>query len=466
MKKLRVMALGSGLKVKKKVLALIGLIILIILLAVAFIFIDWSKELGNKESNSTTPGGLADDSEAALLSDFQPYRVDDSELKVKIYSENYGKIGSMALFDTCDSKLEKKGEEADKIGDQVLEKPNHCVLHFWGQSESAYILLPDGSLIAVDGSAVIQVNLFDKETRIVQTDGRGYYRIAKQPEGKKFTIQMGNQIFSATGTEIIAHAYQIPMADEIAEQSKRIDEMELTKEEVDEMLAPNWRIGFGVIEGKGEIFARDGSGEKLTASASNYFGFDFQEYGKKEVKKSSRGSIYNLTESIKSLAADYNERKSMYGNIKNYLESFLSAQIDISDKYYGIGKFNSLERNKTAEILDAYLYDFAQLSEVQLKEAERESAEFYKEWARLSETYDGSSSPGASYEAGDKSNQDSGSQPSSGYESKKTPTYFYSDSPSNSTSERCFNKGTASYQLFCGSSVGGGSVVGGKCCLP
>lgn len=92
-----------------------------------------------------------------------------------------------------------------------IARPNHCAVENAGLGQNIgkndldyYLLLPDGSLISMDGSMIgkIQVNINQDGTTIVQADGKAYYRIQKQESGKKFVIRVGDQTFTATGTEV------------------------------------------------------------------------------------------------------------------------------------------------------------------------------------------------------------------------------------------------------------------------
>lgn len=114
----------------------------------------------------------------------------------------------------CDPQLnlnevtELKGQNYTK----GVDRPNHCrVIAGYFQAKSSagnpvntFVLLPDGSLLTLDGSIVstIQINIDDDGTRIVQSSGNVYYRIAKQSTDKKFVIQAGNQEFTAHGTKV------------------------------------------------------------------------------------------------------------------------------------------------------------------------------------------------------------------------------------------------------------------------
>ena len=200
-----------NIKLSKKQTLLLAVSVLLLSLAVASLI--WWHFSNQKDSDTTKEedtGEYADDSKEALSTIAQVYDTEDSEPAFKIYSQRTGAIegyeeSGVEMYDTCEVEI-KETDSITEIGNDPIERPNHCTLHFSYSSLIAYILLPDGSLISADSDAVLQINMYENETRIVQLNGEAYYRIAKQPEDKIFTVQMGNEVFVATGTEIFAHA--------------------------------------------------------------------------------------------------------------------------------------------------------------------------------------------------------------------------------------------------------------------
>ena len=138
----------------------------------------------------------------------------------KVYIEQASFSSGRAYINSdCDPRVELKNTTRLNIDTSKykngIDRPNHCriiaghykALSSAGDPVNTYVLLPDGSLLTLDGGSVssIQVNINDSETRIVQDSGNVFYRIAKQRAGKKFIIQAGRQEFAALGTKVFTN---------------------------------------------------------------------------------------------------------------------------------------------------------------------------------------------------------------------------------------------------------------------
>ena len=333
---------------------------------------------------------LADDSEDALSTIAQPYDITDSEPKFKIYSQRTGAVegyeeSGVEMYDTCEIEIEDTASLIE-IGEEPIERNNHCTLHFFGSYLTAYILLPDGSLIAADSDAVLQINMYDNETRIVQLDGQAYYRIAKQPENKIFTIQMGNEVFVATGTEIFAHTYATYLTDDVWMDMKDPEILDtMTEEEVNQMLEPNWRAGFGVLDGSGNIIPRGedaNSEETVVVTKGDYWSFEFQNYGNMEVVNSSKGTTSALKDALKVLMTDHDWYDfNPYYNLITSADTFVEDQIEISkNSFGGLGNLSFMNYDDIVGGLTAYIYKDKQASIVSLQEGIAEERAFQEEW--------------------------------------------------------------------------------------
>ncbi len=382
----------KGIKLSKKQIILVGICaLLVISIAVFLIFIDTDgTDTSSEGDTSAEDGEYADDSEDALSIVAQPYDTEDSQPVFKIYSERIGAVegseeSGVEMYDTCEVEVADT-DTLIEIGNDPIERPNHCTLHFSPDYLVAYILLPDGSLISADRGAVLQINMYDNETRIVQLDGQAYYRIAKQPEDKIFTIQMGNEVFVATGTEIFAHTYATYLSDQTWMDIKDPSLYEdMTQEEIDHMLEPNWRAGFGVLDGSGNIVPRGedaNSEETVVVTKGDYWGFEFQNYGNREVVNTSKGTTLDLGSAIKALMTDRDPSDfNPYSNAIYYATNLLNEQTAISENSFGgLGNLSLMNYDDIVGGLTAYIYEDKQASIISLLEAREEERAFQEEW--------------------------------------------------------------------------------------
>jgi len=147
---------------------------------------------------------------------WQKYEGDKSTPAFTVFAEQGGTdkdgevIGKINISIGCDPKDIGSGVLAGDFTKGV-ERPNHCIISNSANvpqsgeiSLDYYLLLSDGSLISLDGTVVnkIQVNVNDDGINIIQSEGTAYYRIQKQAEGKKFTIDIGPETFTVVGTEL------------------------------------------------------------------------------------------------------------------------------------------------------------------------------------------------------------------------------------------------------------------------
>ncbi len=472
---------------KKQILLVVsGIILLAVLTAGSIYLYRYLKDKDDTGNDNVESFETADDSKDALSVIAQPYDTEDSEPAFKIYSEMTGAVegyeeSGMEMYDTCEIEL-GDSDSLIEIGEDPIEKPNHCTLHFSYSSLAAYILLPDGSLIAVDSDAVLQINMYENETRIVQLNGEAYYRIAKQPEDKIFTVQMGNEVFVATGTEIFAHTYATYLTDDVWMDMKDPEILDdMTQEEIDNMLEPNWRAGFGVLDGSGNIISRGedtNSEEAVVVTKGDYWGFEFQNYRNMEVVNSSKGTTSDLRDAIKVLMTDRDPSDfNPYSNAIASVINLVNEQIAISENNFGgVGNLSLMNYDDIVGGLTAYIYEDKQESIVALQRADEEAEEFAEEWNAfwddVSNAYEEAHTvtvygePYCPYE-GYELNADGTACIYVGDGTSSTPEYHYSDSISG-TEATCSASGSAAYQL-CVASIGlsgaNSYMSGSKCCM-
>jgi hypothetical protein len=151
---------------------------------------------------------------------WQKYEGDKSTPAFTVFTEQDGtsESGMTVVKINIDSECDPAGSGTQYLyGDftKGVERPNHCVISNDPEIRLStdpildyYLLLSDGSIISLDGTVAnkIQVNVNSDGINIIQSEGTAYYRIQKQPEGKQFTIQMGPETYTATGTELMFQA--------------------------------------------------------------------------------------------------------------------------------------------------------------------------------------------------------------------------------------------------------------------
>lgn len=148
---------------------------------------------------------------------WQKFDNNSNEPLFKIYVEQSSFKDGAYINSECDPRVDlEKTTKLEPTKEQTyvqgIDRPNHCRIisgHYPPSdategTSNTFILLPDGSLLTLDGNtiSIVQVNIDETGTRIVQSSGNVYYRIAKQSPGKKFVIQVGNQEFTALGTKV------------------------------------------------------------------------------------------------------------------------------------------------------------------------------------------------------------------------------------------------------------------------
>lgn len=203
---------------KKQILLYICIpLTILILLAITFFILKGMGKIniGNNPSNKQEQ--LADDSEAARDIPLQAYTLADTEKKYMVYADIIKTDPEVEMIETCTYSDGTEAKETKYyVGREPVQVSNHCLLTFAEYDGpntleetypyNVYLVLPDGSLITLDTKETpsIQVNMYEKETRIVQLNGYAYYRVAPQKNGKKFSVQMVDRVMYVTGTEFFA----------------------------------------------------------------------------------------------------------------------------------------------------------------------------------------------------------------------------------------------------------------------
>ena len=204
---------------KQIILICIPLTILILLIATLLI-LKSREEISLDDKNvpeDQTMLGYANDSEEVLEIPLQTYTPADTKTKYMVYADIINTDPEVEMIESCTYSDGTEAKETQYfVGREPVQVSNHCLLTFaeYDGPDSiqntyfynVYLVLPDGSLITLTtkDTPSIQVNMYDKETRIVQLNGYAYYRVAPQEDSKKFSVQMIDRVMYVTGTEFFA----------------------------------------------------------------------------------------------------------------------------------------------------------------------------------------------------------------------------------------------------------------------
>lgn len=200
----------------KKQLLLIGIPLLLIIISLVTYLILKKPNIPNQEQTKIEQG-YANDSEEVRDIPLQTYTEEDTETKYMVYADVISTDPEVEMIESCTYSDDTQPKETQyKVGKEPIQVSNHCMLTFaeYDGPDSlqetyfynVYLVLPDGSLITLStkDTPSIQVNMYEKETRIVQLNGYAYYRVVPQEEGKKLSVQMVDRVMYVTGTEFFA----------------------------------------------------------------------------------------------------------------------------------------------------------------------------------------------------------------------------------------------------------------------
>ena len=344
-----------------------------------------TRENNTQQTNiqENTGEGYAE-SEKTESSSWQKAYSTETDPKILVYGEIADNpLGTepytIDLTEKCEYEDKETEESTYVLGSTPIEVRNHCILtlsHTVDPTETqdtltAYLVLPDNSVISLssNGFPTMQVNIYEKETRIVQMNSLAYYRISPQEDSHIFTVELPllSRIFTATGTELYAEM--------------GFTEGSFPQYDLDE---GNYAGGFFLYEGSGNI-RKTGSTEILESMDSNdntniYYGFlsltTFQ------------------TEAI-SLVTD---TLDMVGRA-----DFLTNQKAWSEKY-GFGNFSSF----TTDTLKAFVYEHTEdVYAKTVSKVEEIKAEENRKWEEMQDDDDNYSSSSGSSSTGSSSSSES-----------------------------------------------------------
>lgn len=486
---------------KKQILLLcIPLAILILLVVTFFVLKSMGKiDIGNNAENNQTTQGYADDSEQALEIPLQVYTPADTETKYMVYADIINTNPEVEMVESCTYSDGTQAKETQySVGREPIQVSNHCLLTFaeyegLGIQEtypySVYLVLPDGSLITLStkDTPSIQVNMYDKETRIVQLNGYAYYRVAPQ-EGKKFSVQMVDRVMYVTGTEFFAGVSSSFSGDGIwghVELYEGSAEVKLRTQDLVIMMTNKEYKDYGHWKENGQ------------------WAWYWDEANAGKIHTFYSNDSTTKTETFEFLGAGDKITSAYMQN----LTEFLTTQVETTMATYGFGNYHTV-----ANSLEAYVDErIATEKELRQEMVVGEMASIAKAYENYQKWYDGlvekgkelrakaareaaaSASKGTTYSACPTGTSYAGNGKccptgtyltSNGYcrgnssSGGTTPTYnpttpsVSSSSGSSSTSSNnCVNSGTVAYQA-CKMAAEGVTnngqyyLSGNKCCMP
>jgi len=490
----------------KKQILYIGIPLALLILSVLTFFLLKNTKLTHQENN-TQDGqeqtGLADDSEVAREIPLQAYTPADTEKKYMVYADIINKDPEVEMIETCTYSDGTEAKETQYyIGREPVQVSNHCLLTFAEYDGpksiqntylyNVYLVLPDGSMITLTTKETpsIQVNMYDKETRIVQLNGYAYYRVAPQNE-KKFSVQMVDRIMYVTGTEFFAGVSSSFSGDGIwghVELYEGSAEVRLRTQDLVIMMTNKDYANYG----------------HWTKNGSWAWYWDEENAGKTHTFYSNDRSTETET-----MEAKGQEDKITWGYMDKVVD-FLTAQVETTMATYGFGNYQTVANN-----LEAYVDErIATEKELRQEMVIGEMASFAKAYENYQKWYEGlvekgeelrakaaaeaaaSASKGTTYSVCPKGTSYAGNGKccptgtyltSNGYcrgnsstSGGTAPTYnpttpsIYADtskSTSTGSSGNCVNSGTVAYQA-CKMAAEGETnngqyyLSGNKCCMP
>ncbi len=490
---------------KKQILLICIPITILILLIATLLILKSGEEISLDDKNvpeDQTMLGYANDSEEVLEIPLQAYTPSDTEMKYMVYADIINTDPEVEMIESCTYSDGTESKETQYfVGREPVQVSNHCLLTFaeYDGPDSiqntylynVYLVLPDGSLITLTtkDTPSIQVNMYDKETRIVQLNGYAYYRVAPQEDSKKFSVQMIDRVMYVTGTEFFAGVSSSFSGDGIwghVELYEGSAEVKLRTQDLIVMMTNKDYANYG----------------HWTENGSWAWYWDEANAGKIHTFYSNDSTT--KTETMEFIG---NGDKITWGYMDN-LADFLTAQVETTMATYGFGNYKTV-----ANSLEAYVDErIATEKELRQEMVIRETAAYVKAYQNYQKWYDGlvekgeelrakaareaaaSASKGTTYSVCPKGTSYAGNgkccpagtylntkgycQGNSSTSGNTTPTYnpttpsaSSGSSSTGSSGNNCVTSGTVAYQA-CKMAAEGITnngqyyLSGNKCCMP
>jgi len=488
---------------KKQILLIcIPLVLLILLVTTFFILKSMGKiNTGENTEKNQEQQGYADDSEQAQEILLQTYTPQDTQTTFKVYSDMQFNDAVMEMTESCSyTDNTEPTDTVYTVGPVPTEIKNHCLLsftEFYGTNAFfktdepfyAYILLPDGSLITVTTkeSPTIQVNIYEKETRIVIQNGYAYFRVAPQEQDHRFSVQMMDKVMYVTGTEFFAGTSNtftteqwghIEMYEGSGEVKLRTQDLLVMLTNDDAEQYGEWVTKDGVTAWYWYWSQNGGSGKASTFYNNNVYE-KVDDYGSSD--KATAGYMQKVGNFIKS---QMNTTLTTYGfgnysSVVSQLEPFVDENIiSVQELRYEVLTKEALSAQKAYDNIQAYKERLGEEAEEARKE--REAAAKANQTVSVITSTVHKCPSGTAYVGNGKCcptgtflglsgncHKPGFSQSSATKPTTATSTTTSSGSSSGGSEDNCANSGTAMYQA-CSMALQGGSsgyyMSGSKCC--
>lgn len=330
---------------------------------------------------------------------YQKIELDD--VKFKVYGENASynnkdyylsmNIKSKGThINSYEYDLEGQVFEESKIDtyelkNEAIEVCNHCIFSItqklnpsiqydikdvsWEKElyMNAYVELPDGSLITISSydSPVVQINIYENETRVIIGNGLAYFRITKQEKNKIFTVQIADKVFGTKdGAELLAYSNVESLteknADIIKQQfnTKLDSNSDYIKQYNDDDFVMNkgeYSINeFYKIKGTGQLLDRSFKNTEDMLSDEYIFSY-YYLMGGDTVKE---GNTIYVTTSKYISDGFYNNNNKIWG-VNDTVYDFLDYQKELNNKGINLEKIY-IEKQNINEIINSYRTYFGQ----------------------------------------------------------------------------------------------------------
>jgi hypothetical protein len=382
------------LKLNKKFIIFGSIVVLLLIGILLFIF------LGKDNKNSTSTqidrtkllSGYANDTEEAIKkSEFQLF--ENSGITFNVYGEvGYNDLAAtikepIQMDSACsDEELEniKLGNTNNKIAldSEKIAIKNHCIIKLYRASDasyiisddyayilSAYIELPDGTLIALNSvdSPTFQVNIYDNETRIILEKGAAYFRILKQANNKIFTVQVGDRIFQTNESSelfVFSDLVASAKADYIQKQVAFVESIDDNNfNTYANSLGFTFNVAsFQLVKGSGNVFTR-GTNDKINISEKEYRFVYYPNYSSDGDKAGGYLTINGNDHRFNSFGVSVTEQDDLDSHKEFY--QFLENQKSLNKLNYGFDNV-TVKKADINEIMKNYLAYFTSLAKQKL----------------------------------------------------------------------------------------------------
>lgn len=385
-------------------------------------YLHLTQDYGDQEPKYKVYGDLGSVKFGTVGSTRSPLREEERTSSIHIdcgenIVEPTVKDGVVSIEIPSEEEVENFEYATTDLGAEPIEVGNHCIVQFntayinQAAKESgepyynlnSYIELPDGSLITVTSipdifvlnDPEIQVNIFEKETRIVLVSGSAYFRVLQQPEGKIFSVQVWDRIFKTSGpAEFFTNA----------DSGLKVFDTGNTAE--DQVLHPEYYTSFdGGQKFLDELSTGDNGGLLETGGFRFIFGDGdiwirgTNEKVKSEINKTyvvAYSSVYSDGVSKLLSSAGYIDGENTNRYMPEMYSTFIFTQVQLNNAVIGLGDIIGSDGKGTGNKVSAYIkhyrstskkYTDSQIAQIVAQEEKKKAEEAARAAASRSASY-------------------------------------------------------------------------------